>query len=94
MNFIVNTGFGYIKDAEGHIVCKAQLPAGEHPVRDGFTYHEVLSQESLDAIQTYRDPKEIEAALVEAKIQAEIRKIAIDTLKAVGELPADFEDTI
>lgn len=89
---IVKTSFGYIKDAAGHIISKAQLPAGEHPLKDGFDYIEVNSQAELDAIEIYRDPKEIQKAINEKKISVKIRQTAIDELKAAGELPADFED--
>lgn len=90
----ITTGFGYIKDSEGHIVCKAQLPAGEHPIRDGFEYVEVQDKTFLDVIEIYRDPAKTEAAQAEAKIQAKTRELAIASLKAAGELPANFEDTI
>jgi hypothetical protein len=91
---VINTGFGYFKDSSGNIVCKYELPPGEHPLTAGFTFHEVENKAALEAVQIYRDPADIEAALVEAKIRAKTRELAITSLKAAGELPANFEDTI
>jgi len=88
----VNTGFGYFTDGAGHIVSKAQLPAGDHPGKDGFIYTEVTDQAALDAVEVYQDPAEIQAAEYEKKIAGQIRSTAINALKATGRLPADFED--
>jgi hypothetical protein len=88
----VTTGFGYFLDAQGHIVSKAELPKGEHPLREGFTYIEVVDKASLDAIEIYVDPAEIEASKNERKIQNKTRAMAIAELKASGDLPDDFPE--
>ena len=90
--FIVTTGFGYFKDAAGRTVSKAELPPGEHPISDGFTYGEVADKTALDAIEIYVDPAVVEKADNEIKIQKRIRRIAIDQLKAENKLPADYTE--
>ena len=87
----VNTGFGYYVDQAGHTVMKAELPIGEHLLRDGFSYVEVANEEALAAITIYFDPADIAAAENERKIRTKIRQLAVDALKADGQLPADFK---
>lgn len=91
---IVKTGFGYFKNSAGQIIAKAKLPAGEHPLTDGFSYYEVDTLEDLDAIVIYKKPpttEELFQQLCELKIKTRIRKMAIESLKADGELPADYK---
>ncbi|MBW8035867.1 MAG: hypothetical protein FVQ79_09605 [Planctomycetes bacterium] len=88
--FIVKTGFGYYEDAAGRIFSKAELPAGDHNLRDGLEYIEVADKAALDALDVYVDPADIEKRDNENKIQKRMREIAIDQLKAEGGLPADY----
>lgn len=85
----VKTGLGYIRDAAGNITAKSELPAGEHPLRDGFTYTEVGSQAELDALEVYTPPP-TQGQLNEQKIRGKIRRLAVDALKAEGQLPQDY----
>lgn len=89
----VITGFGFIRDAQGHIISKAELPPGDHPLKDGFTYTEVADAAALGQINIYQDPAEIAQAENEKKIQTKIRSTAIEALKATGDLPADYTDS-
>jgi len=92
LKILVQTGFGYFKDQQGRIVSKAQLPPGQHELKDDLIYVEVDSQAELDAIEVYTDPAIIATGNIEAKIWKEIRAAAIQRLKDKGELPADFKD--
>ena len=87
----VKTGFGYYKDAQGRIFAKAELPIGEHPLADGYTYTEVADGAALAAVRIYQDPAEIERRQNEQKITAKIRKMAIEELTKANELPPDYE---
>lgn len=87
----VKTGFGYFRDAQGHIISKAELPPGDHPLRDGFTYTELENQASLDALEIWQDPAVMERQTNEAKISVKIRADAIADLIVKGELPAGYE---
>lgn len=89
----VKTGYGYFIDSDSHIIAKAELPPGPHPMKDGFTYTEVADAAALGLIQIYEDPAEIEQRQNEQKIQAKIRSTAIQVLIAAGDLPADYEDS-
>lgn len=84
-NFIVKTGFGYLKDSGGNIITKCELPPGKHPIKGGLTYVEVSSQVELDLIEIYVSPPSAED-IREQKIQAEMRKLAEDSLREKGEL--------
>lgn len=87
----VNTGFGYYVDQAGHKIAKAELPIGEHPLRDGFIYVEVANKPALDAIDLWIDPADIELQNNEAKITARTRKISVDQLIAEGQLSVGYE---
>ena len=89
----VKTGFGYFVDTQGHKIAKAELPAGEHPLRDGFVYVECANKEALDAIELWVDPAVIEKAENEKKIASKTRAIAITECIKDGDLPPDFKDT-
>lgn len=89
----VKTGFGYYVDTQGHKIAKSELPAGKHPLADGFTYVECANKEALDAIELWVDPEIIEKAQAERKIAAKTRAIAIAELITDGDLPTDFKDT-
>ena len=86
----VKTGFGYFSK-DGYIIAKAELPPGEHTVDDDYNYIEVNSKSDLKQIGVYCDP--VEAAKVEAetKIRNKIREIAVQQLKAEGEIPQDYK---
>jgi len=90
----INTGFGFFKDSQGHIVGKAELPPRVHPMKDGFSYTEVADAAALELINIYVDPAEIEQRQNEQKIQARIRTTAIESLIATGDLPPDFTDKV
>ena len=91
--FDTKTGIGYFKDQAGHIIRKADLPAGKHPLKDGFTYVECVNKEALDAIELYVDPAVIDKAETERKIRSKTRAIVIAELIKDGDLPPDFKDT-
>ena len=84
-NITVGTGYGYFLDADDNIVSKSELPPGKHKIKKGFTYVEVDSKEALDAIEVYISPQTNEE-IREQKIQAEMRRIAEESLIARGEL--------
>jgi len=90
---IVKTGFGYIIDSIGHILYKAELPAGEHPLKDGYEYHEVDDKAALDAIVVYltRDPADFVKQTNEAMIQEKMRQMAIASLVTEGKLSQDYK---
>ena len=81
----VKTGFGYFQDDQNRIVAKAQLPAGDHPSKDGFSYVEVADQAALDLI-TVDPPVQTPEQLFEKKIRDKLRVIAIERLTADGEI--------
>lgn len=87
----VKTGFGYYVDSAGHKITKAELPVGEHPLADDFTYVEVANKEALDAIELYVDPAALEREKNEQKIATWTRRAAIDALIAEGQLPGDYK---
>ncbi len=87
----VTTGFGYFTDESGHITAKAELPAGDHPMDPRHTYTEVTDAEDLAAIEVWQDPDEIINRENEAKVTAEIRRVAVETLIGKGDLMAGFE---
>lgn len=89
----VKTGFGYYRDDQGHTIDKAELLAGKHPLKDGFTYVEVADKAALDVIEIWVDPAGIEKAENEKKIAAKTRAIAISECIKDGDLPPDFKDS-
>jgi len=85
----VEIGLGYIKDSKDNIVAKYDLPKGDHPLREGFSFVEVNSQEELDQVEIYVAPKsaeETEAQEKEKLIQEKIRAMAISALQAENKL--------
>lgn len=84
MDIEVTTGYGYLKDAQGNITDRCELKPGKLRITDGYTYHEVADRAALDAVQVYQKPEDPERAK-EKKIQAEIRRLATESLKAKGE---------
>ena len=89
----VKTGYGYLEDATGNIISKCELPAGNHPLRDGYTYKEVKTKAALDKIKPWIHPDIVR----ERKIAEEISRVkleeynqdrqdAIDRLTSAGEL--------
>ena len=78
-NFDVNTGFGYIKDSEGNIIAKYDLPKGEHKRVEGYTYHEVANRNALNNVIIYQAP-ETEEQKREKLIQEKMRSLAIAEL--------------
>lgn len=52
----VKTGYGYIKDSQGRIVCRYDLPPGKHPIKDGYAFIEVADKKELDKIEVYKEP--------------------------------------
>lgn len=87
----VKTGFGYFRDGSGHIVSKAQLPAGDHPMQEDFTYTELANQVSLDALEIWQDPAEIIKQDYEKKIAGKVRADAVSALIGTGELPPGYK---
>lgn len=66
----VTTGYGYFMK-DGHITDKSILPAGSHPIKNGYTYTEVASEQELNAIQIYVPPltSDEQKKVVEAQIE-------------------------
>ena len=89
-SFMVNTGFGYILDSNGKIVSKYELPIGKHMVKKGFKFIEVANREELNKIKINNLdlPNEFEYY---RKIKNEIKMMAVERLKARGELPNDYD---
>jgi hypothetical protein len=83
----VTTGFGYLKDGEGNIIAKCRLKKGKHSINNQNTYEEVADEAALNAIEIVikADP-ETEEEILEKKIQAELRSMAIESLQIKGEI--------
>ena len=86
----VNTGFGYIKNNLDIAIARAELPVGEHLIRDCETYVEVASQAEMLAItisddESYTPIIDVQRAIVwkhgefpvEVKLQEDNSYIAI-----------------
>lgn len=86
----VKTGFGYFKDKDNHIVSKYELPIGEHPLKDDYSYVEVATKEELNNIEIYEDPIEIQKQ--QKRIQDRIN--AINKLKNLGLTQDEIEALI
>ena len=82
----VTTGFGYFKDDKGNIICKYNLPIGEHPLRTEFTFTELPNEASLNSVIVYQPPETIEQER-KRKLSEEIKEIAKKSLKDKGEWP-------
>lgn len=88
----VKTGFGYFTEiATGNIISRAELPPGEHPLKDDYNYTEVETRAELDAVRIYEDPAAIDNRENEKKIAGKIRTDAIAALVATGDLPGDYK---
>lgn len=57
--FKTKTGFGYIKNAQGVVVVKCELPAGEHVLNEGHTFHEVNDADALQTVNVVSSIDEI-----------------------------------
>jgi hypothetical protein len=93
----VRTEFGYIQDKDFRIIAKAELPAGEHPLQDGYEYIEVADRAALDAVKVVGpaiDPAEQLRIETERKIAAKTRELAVKALIADGGLPVDYKEAI
>jgi hypothetical protein len=81
----VKSGYGYIREVTtGHIIAKAELPKGQHEIKDGYDYIEVESANVLALVELYKSQDIEKAAADNRAIQAEIESIAIASLKAKG----------
>jgi len=86
----VVTGFGYLTDAEGHIVSKYELPVGDHPLSDGYSAVEVESLAALDLIEVWVPPPTPEEIKREQDRASAIDKLKLylqftdDEVKALG----------
>lgn len=86
MIFVTNTGYGYKREiATGKIICKVDLPKGEHGIADGQEFVEVASRSALDAVIIDRP---VPAKTLDAKINDKLREIAIAQLTTEGKLTA------
>ena len=88
----VITGFGYLTNSEGNITDKYLLPAGDHPLKDGYTQTEVADQAALDLVELYQEPMTEDQAL-EILIDKKKRDIALDALKTEGAVNASGKIT-
>jgi hypothetical protein len=84
----VNTGYGYIKDKDGNIVSKYELPIGEHPSTIGYTYYEVADAKALNAVETYVASQTDDEKLA-TLIADKQKELAIAELKKDGKLNQD-----
>jgi len=87
----VTTGFGYFRDSEGKIICKAELPKGQHHCKDEYEYFEVIDKQELNAVQVFV-PEPTQQELDEQKIREKMRQLAVDSLKDEGKLPPDWSE--
>jgi len=53
----LKTGFGYIKDAQGRIIMKFELPQGKHLFPDDVELVELATREELNSIEVYQEPE-------------------------------------
>lgn len=83
--FKTKTGFGYIKDKQDNIISKCSLPKGEHPIQLDYEFIEVKSEKELNTIEI-KAPEISKEDILEQKIRAEIRRLAIESLKARKEI--------
>lgn len=82
----VTTGYGFITETStGHIVAKYDLPMGEHPLKDGYSFVELTNRGDFNAVNIFMAPV-TEKASIEIKIQKEIRNTALDDLVTKGEI--------
>jgi hypothetical protein len=91
----VTTGFGYIQDKDGRIIAKAELPLGEHLLKDDHEYIEVADRAALNEVQVIGpaiSPAEQLRIETERKISSKTRELAVKALIADGRLPADYKD--
>ena len=89
-DFKVETGYGYFLDSNGDYVCNAMLPAGNHPIKDGYSYVEVSTKEDLDNIaEPVIEPTQEQ--IYKSKISDKMQQMAIAELKKDGELPPDYK---
>ena len=86
----VKTGYGYFTK-DGEIISKYNLPPGIHTIDDDEDFVELQTEKETNAIKIYAPPPTQEE-INKKKIIERIRKIAIDELKAEGELPLDYKD--
>ena len=86
----VKSGMGYIKDSKGKIVGKCRLGEGDHPLKEGYTYHEVKTFAKYREI-VVPEPEKTPGEIIGEKIQSEMRALAVASLKAKGEIPQDYE---
>jgi len=89
--FEVKTGYGYFKDLKEHIITKAELPLGRHPIKDGYTYVEVDDKNALASIKVYKRPlsaKEVREQKIVREMGKITRATAIQSLLDKGEIDA------
>jgi hypothetical protein len=87
--FEVKTGFGYVKDSNGNIIAKYDLPKGNHPTQSGYYYFEVATKNDLNNIKVYIEP-EVETPAQERSrlINEKMREMAESELIAEGKITA------
>jgi hypothetical protein len=76
MKVTLSTGYGYVKDAAGHVVSKFELLPGEHGFPDGALITEVASREALDAVKVYV-PQDAKWAVVRLQRDDMLRKVSV-----------------
>lgn len=80
MEIEVTTGYGYLMK-DGKITDKCELRPGKHTLTDGYIYAEVADRAALEAVEVHKKPEDPERAK-EGKIRAEMRRLAMESLKA------------
>lgn len=89
----VTTGYGYLQDDQGHIVSKAELPVGNHNIKDGLAYLEVADKDNLDAINLYV-PEATAQEKKKALRQEALDKVADSYIDSNPELAAKQADIL
>lgn len=85
----VETTYGYIKDSEGHIISKCELPKGKHSLKNGYVYVEVATKADLNKIQVHilpLSPEKIRENKIKKEMNRILRDQAIKSLKEKGEI--------
>jgi len=81
----VITGYGFFKDNDGNIIAKAELPFGEHPIKPGYIYVEVVDKAEMEKVEIYIKPL-TDDEKKEILIREKIRNMAIIELQKEGKL--------
>lgn len=86
--FNTKTGLGYVREiATGKIMCRCDLPSGDHFINDGYEFVQVNTRAELAAVVIDKEPENSEAvkeAADRSAIANKIEQIAIEQLRKDG----------